>query len=198
MACGADSIFAQPNTITGSIGVFGVLPNMEKFFDSKLGVTFDEVSTSPDAGMMTITRPLSPSQKRYVQNAIDTIYVQFKQRVAAGRKKSLAYVDSIAQGRVWSGTRAVESGLVDRIGGIDDAIKAAAAKAKIKDYRLREYPGKQTFFEMLFGDNSESKKEAMIKSELGEEGYKTYSTVRNIKQFIGVFQARMPFEIIIE
>ena len=198
MACGADSIFAQPNTITGSIGVFGVVPNMEKFFNNKLGVTFDEVSTSPDAGMMSITRPLSPSQKRYVQNAIDTIYMQFKQRVAAGRKKSMEYVDSIAQGRVWSGTRAVESGLVDRIGGIDDAIKAAAAKAKITDYRLREYPGKQTFFEMLFGNNGESKKEAMIKNELGEEGYKTYSTVRNIKQFIGVFQARMPFEIIIE
>lgn len=198
MACGADSIFAQPNTITGSIGVFGVLPNMERFFNNKLGVTFDEVSTSPDAGMMSITRPLSPSQKKYVQNAIDTIYMQFKERVAAGRRKSLEYVDSIAQGRVWSGTRAVESGLVDRIGGIDDAIKAAAAKAKIKDYRLREYPGKQTFFEMLFGDNSESKKELMIKKELGEEGYKTYSAIRNIKQFIGIFQARMPFEIIIE
>jgi len=198
IACGADSIFAQPNTITGSIGVFGVLPNMEKFFNNKLGVTFDEVSTSPDAGMMTITKPLSPSQKRYVQNAIDTIYNQFKMRVAEGRKKSMEYVDSNAQGRVWSGSRAVEIGLVDRIGGIDDAIAAAAAKAKIKDYRLKEYPGKQTFFEMIFNDNSESKKETMIKNELGEEGYRTYSAIRNIQQFIGVIQARMPYEIIIE
>lgn len=198
MACGADSIFAQPNTITGSIGVFGVLPNMEKFFSNKLGVTFDEVKTSPDAAMMTVTKPLSPSQKRFVQNTIDTIYQQFKVRVAEGRNKPMAYVDSIAQGRVWSGSSAVELGLVDRIGGIDDAIAAAAAKAKIKDYRLREYPGKQTFFEMLFGDNSEAKKESMIKNELGEEGYKTYSAVRNIKQFIGVMQTRMPFEIIIE
>ena len=198
MACGADSIFAQPNTITGSIGVFGVLPNMEKFFSNKLGVTFDEVSTSPDAGMMTVTRPLSPAQKRYVQHAIDTIYQQFKIRVAEGRNKSMAYVDSVAQGRVWSGSDAVKLGLVDRLGGIDDAIAAAAAKAEIKDYRLREYPGKQNFLEMLFGDNSEAKKESMIKNELGEEGYKTYSAVRNIKQFIGVMQARMPFEIIIE
>ena len=198
IACGADSIFAQPNTITGSIGVFGVLPNMEKFFNNKLGVTFDEVSTSPDAGMMTITKPLSPSQRRYVQNAIDTIYNQFKMRVAEGRKKSMEYVDSNAQGRVWSGSRAVEIGLVDRIGGIDDAIAAAAAKAKIKDYRLKEYPGKQTFFEMIFSDNSESKKETMIKNELGEEGYRTYSAIRNIQQFIGVIQARMPYEIIIE
>jgi protease IV len=198
MACGANTIFAQPNTITGSIGVFGVIPNMEKFFNNKLGVTFDEVSTSPDAGMMTVTKPLSPSQKSYIQNAIDTIYNQFKTRVASGRNKSMQFVDSIAQGRVWSGTRAVELGLVDHLGGIEDAIVAAAKEAKITSYRLKEYPGKQTFFEMLFGDDSESKKETLIKNELGEEGYKTYSAIRNIKQFVGVAQAKMPFEIIIE
>jgi protease IV len=198
MACGANTIFAQPNTITGSIGVFGVIPNMEKFFNNKLGVTFDEVSTSPDAGMMTVTKPLSPSQRSYIQNAIDTIYSQFKTRVASGRNKSMQFVDSIAQGRVWSGTRAVELGLVDHLGGIEDAIVAAAKEAKITSYRLKEYPGKQTFFEMLFGDDSESKKETLIKNELGEEGYKTYSVIRNIKQFVGVAQAKMPFEIIIE
>lgn len=198
MACGATSIYAQPNTITGSIGVFGVLPNMEKFFNNKLGVTFDDVSTSPDAGMMTVTKPLSPSQRVYVQNAIDTIYNQFKTRVASGRKKSMQFIDSIAQGRVWSGSRAVELGLVDHLGGIEDAIKAAASEAKIKTYRLREYPGKQTLFQMIFGDDSESKKETMIKNELGEEGYKTYSAIRNIKQNVGIAQAKMPFEIIIE
>ena len=110
----------------------------------------------------------------------------------------MQFVDSIAQGRVWSGKRAVELGLIDHIGGIEDAITAAAKEAKIKDYRLREYPGKQTFFEMLFGDDGDSKKETMIKNELGEEGYKTYKAVRNIKQFIGVAQTRMPFEIIID
>ena len=198
MACGANTIFAQPNTITGSIGVFGVIPNMEKFFNNKLGVTFDEVSTSPDAGMMTVTKPLSPSQRIYIQNAIDTIYNQFKTRVASGRKKTMQFVDSIAQGRVWSGSRAVELGLVDHLGGIEDAIAAAAKEAKVTSYRLKEYPGKQTFFEMLFGDDSESKKETLIKSELGEEGYKTYSAIRNIKQFVGVAQAKMPFELIIE
>jgi protease IV len=198
MACAANSIFAEPNTITGSIGVFGVIPNMEKFFNNKLGVTFDAVSTSPDAGMLTVTKPLSPSQRTYIQNAIDTIYNQFKARVASGRNKTMEYVDSIAQGRVWSGQRAVELGLVDHIGGIEDAIAAAAKQARIEEYRLREYPGKQTFFEMLFGDNTEAKKETMIKNELGAEGYKTYSAVRNIKQFIGVMQTRMPFEFIIE
>lgn len=198
MACGANMIFAQPNTITGSIGVFGVIPNMQKFFNDKLGVTFDDVSTSPDAGMMTVTKPLSPSQRNYIQNAIDTIYNQFKMRVSTGRNKSMAFVDSIAQGRVWSGQRAVELGLVDHLGGIDDALAAAAKEAKVKDYRLKEYPGKQTFFEMLFGDNGESKKETMIRNELGEEGYKTYSAIRSIKQNAGVAQARMPYEIIIE
>jgi protease IV len=198
MACAADSIFAEPNTITGSIGVFGVLPNMERFFSNKLGVTFDEVKTSPDADMMSVTKPLSPSQKRFYQNAIDTIYQQFKERVAAGRKKSLEYVDSVAQGRIWSGTRAVQIGLVDRLGGLDAAIAAAASRARISDYRLREYPGRQTFFERLFSDNSEQKKEVMIREELGNDIYKTYSTIRNVKRMMGKAQARMPFEIIIE
>jgi protease-4 len=110
----------------------------------------------------------------------------------------MVFVDSIAQGRVWSGQRAVELGLVDHLGGIDDAIAAAAKEAKITEYRLKEYPGKQTFFEMLFGDNSEAKKETMIRNELGEEGYKTYSAIRSIKQNAGAAQAKMPFEIIIE
>jgi protease-4 len=198
IACGADSIFAEPNTITGSIGVFGVLPNMQKFFNDKLGVTFDEVHTSPDANLLTITKPLSPKQREYVQNAIDTIYHEFKMRVAEGRKKPMDYVDSIAQGRVWSGIKALQVGLIDRIGGIDAAIAAAANKAKIKDYRLKEYPGKQNFFEMLFGDKGESSKETAIRQELGTEAYRTYTAIRNLKQFIGKAQARLPFEIIIE
>jgi protease-4 len=195
MSCAADSIFAQPNTITGSIGVFGLLPNLQKFFNDKLGVTFDEVHTSPDANFMSVTKPLSPNQRRAIQNGIDTIYLQFKTRVADGRNKTVEYVDSIAQGRVWSGSRAVGLGLVDRIGGIADAISAAAAKAKIKDYRLKEYPAKQNFLEMFIKDKSESAKDAAIKEELGAEGYRTYTTIRNMKQFIGKVQARIPFEI---
>lgn len=197
IACAADSIFAGANTITGSIGVFGVLPNMEKFFNNKLGVTFDGVKTSPDAGFLTVTKPLTASQKRYFQNSIDTIYLHFRQRVAHGRDMPLQDVDSIAQGRVWSGARALQVGLVDKIGGLDDAIAAAAAKAGVKEYRLREYPGKQNFIEMLLGDK-ESSKETMIKEELGNEGYIAWSTIRNMKQFLGKAQARMPFEIIIE
>ena len=197
MACGADSIFAEANTITGSIGVFGVLPNMEKFFNNKLGVTFDEVKTSPDAGFVTVTKPLTPLQKRYFQNSIDTIYQNFKMKVSSGRKKSMEYIDSIAQGRVWSGTRALEIGLVDRIGGLDDAIRSAAAKAGVKRYHLREYPGKEGLLEMIFGSQGESR-EAAIRDEIGEEGYKTYTAIRSLKKFLGKAQARLPFEMIIE
>lgn len=198
IACAADSIFAEANTITGSIGVFGVLPNMEKFFNNKLGVTFDEVKTSPDAGLLTVTRPLTAMQKQYFQNTVDTIYHVFKTRVSEGRKLTYDNVENIAQGRVWSGSRAMQLKLVDKIGSLDEAIAAAAAKANIKSYRLREYPGKQGFLEMLIGDKTESSKEIAIREELGEEGYKTYNIIKNLKQFIGKAQARLPFTFIIE
>jgi protease-4 len=198
MSCAADSIFAQSNTITGSIGVFGLLPNFQKFFNNKLGVTFDEVHTSPDANFMSVTKPLSANQRKAIQDGIDTTYFQFKTRVADGRNKTVEYIDSIAQGRVWSGTRAVALGLVDRIGGISDAIAAAAAKAKINNYRLSEYPAKENFLEMFLRNKTASAKDAAIKEELGAEGYKTYTTIRNMKQFVGKVQARMPFEISIQ
>jgi protease-4 len=198
IACAADSIFAQENTITGSIGVFTVVPNMQKFFNNKLGITFDGVSTGENADLFKVTKPLSPVQKQYLQSEIDSIYKDFKNRVSQGRNKSEAYIDSIAQGRIWSGSKAVQIGLVDRIGGLNEAIAAAASKAKIKDYRLREYPGKQSIREMIFGDDSEVVKEEAVKKELGEQFYKIYSFARDIKQSAGKAQARMPFEMIIE
>jgi protease-4 len=155
------------------------------------------VKTSPDAGFVTVTKPLTAVQKRYFQNSIDTIYQNFKMKVSSGRKKSMEYIDSIAQGRVWSGTRAVEIGLVDRIGGLDDAIRSAAVKADVKQYRLREYPGKEGLLEMIFGNQGESR-EAAIRDEIGEEGYKTYTAIRSLKKFLGKAQARLPFEMIIE
>ena len=100
LACGADSIFAQPNTITGSIGVFGIIPNMEGFFKNKLGITFDGVKTGPYADAMSITRPMNEEEKKLVQEEIERVYALFKKRVAEGRKRDTAYVDSIAQGRV--------------------------------------------------------------------------------------------------
>ena len=198
LACSADSIFAQPNTITGSIGVFGMLPNMKDFFNNKLGVTFDAVKTAPDADAYSVTKPLTPLQKQFFQSSIDSIYHDFKTRVAEGRKMNIDFVDSIAQGRVWSGNRALALGLVDRIGGVDDAIASAANLAKISDYRLKEYPGKQNLFEKYLGSSRQSAQEAMLKEELGEEGFKTYHAIKKLRRFIGSAQARLPFEFAIK
>lgn len=198
MACGADSIFAQPNTITGSIGVFSLLPNMERFFNNKLGVTFDGVKTSENADALTVVKPLTPMQKQYIQNEVDTIYHDFKSRVAEGRKKSMPYVDSIGQGRVWSGNRALQLGLIDKIGGLNDAVASAATLAKVKDYRLREYPEPAGFFDKYFEDFRENAKNRAITEELGADGVKTYSALKKVKQLLGITQARMPFEFVIE
>jgi len=198
LSCNADSIFAQPNTITGSIGVFTLLPNMQDFFKNKLGVTFDGVKTSPDADVLSITKPLTESQRKYFQREVDSIYHTFKSRVADGRKKSIEYIDSIGQGRVWSGTRGLELGLVDRIGGLQDAVECAARMAKVTDYRLREYPDPKSILDLLFGSYGQNTKAKVIKEELGEEGMRTYQTIRRVKRLLGVSQARMPFDFTIE
>lgn len=198
LSCNADSIFAQPNTITGSIGVFALIPNMQKFFDDKLGITFDGVKTAPEADALTIVKPLSDKQKQYIQNEIDTIYHDFKLRVSDGRKKNIDFIDSIAQGRIWSGTRGLQLGLVDRIGGVQDAIDCAARMAHIKDYRLREYPEPQTFFEKIFGGYKQTYKSKAIKEELGEDGEKLYMTIKRVKSMMGVTQSRIPFDFDIE
>lgn len=198
LSCNADSIFAQTNTITGSIGVFTLLPNMQKFFNDKLGITFDGVKTAPQADMLSATKPLTPAQKTYLQNSVDSIYVTFKERVASGRKKDMNYVDSIGQGRVWSGSRALQLGLVDRLGGLEDAIAAAARMAKISDYRLAEYPEPHNVLEMIFGGYEKDATRSAMQKELGEDGMRTYQSVKRVKQMVGVTQARIPFEMTIE
>ncbi|HKP32696.1 MAG TPA: signal peptide peptidase SppA, partial [Chitinophagaceae bacterium] len=195
LAANADSIFAQPNTITGSIGVFAVIPNLQKFFNDKLGVTFDGVKTAPEADGLTVTKPLSEAQKRFIQNSIDTIYHDFKTRVAEGRKIGMEYVDSIAQGRIWSGTRGLQLGLVDRIGGLQDAIDCAARMAKVKTYRLKEYPEGQSFLEKFLGSYKQTYQNEALQKELGADGLKLYKTIKSLKEMIGVSQARIPFQI---
>ena len=198
ISCNADSIFAQPNTITGSIGVFSLLPNMQNFFNHKLGVTFDGVKTSENADALTVIKPLTPTQKQFIQNEVDTIYHDFKSRVAEGRKKSMAYVDSVAQGRVWSGNRALRLGLIDRIGGLADAVSSAAKLAGVKDYRLREYPEPPGLFDKYFEDFRGNAKNDAIKEELGTDGLRAYSTLKRVKQLLGITQTRMPFDLVIE
>jgi protease-4 len=195
IACNADSVFANANTITGSIGVFSIVPNYEAFLKNKLGITFDGVKTAPYADMGSGTRPLTETEKHFVQAGIDSIYATFKSRVAEGRKKDTAYISSIAQGRVWTGSRGLEAGLVDRIGTLQDAIDCAARMAKLKEYRLKEYPEKRTLFERIMSSYKRSIKTKMLKEEIGEEQLKTYQELKKVKQMVGTPQARMPFTI---
>lgn len=198
LSCNADSIFAQPNTITGSIGVFSIMPNMQRFMNNKLGITFDGVKTGPDADALTVTKPLTPAQKAWLQQDVDSIYFTFTKRVADGRRKDRLFIDSIGQGRIWSGTRALELGLVDRIGGLQQAIDCAARMAKITNYRLREFPEPQSFFEKIFGGMEKNVKAKAMQQELGPDGMKLYQSIRRIRSMSGVTQARMPFEVVIE
>src|SRR5205814_6840204 len=135
ISCAADTIVAEPNTITGSIGVFGVLMNTQKLFNHKLGITFDTVKTGAHADLFSLTRPLTEDEKGILQAEIEKIYDTFITRVSEGRHIDKAMVDSIGQGRVWSGTDAKKIGLVDVIGGIDKAIEIAAHMAKADKYR---------------------------------------------------------------
>jgi protease IV len=197
ISCAADSIFALPTTITGSIGVFGIIPNMQAFFKNKLGVTFDGVKTGPYADAGTIYRPMNENEKKMIQAEIEVIYMQFKQRVADGRKKDVAYVDSIGQGRVWTGKRAIDIGLIDRFGGIDDAVKCAARMAKLTDYRVREYPEPMNIFDQLLGKKDPMNYTKKLKEEMGEENYKIYLELKKVKELSGTVQARLPFQFFI-
>lgn len=192
VSCDADSIFALPSTITGSIGVFGIVPNLSNFFKGKLGITFDEVKTGPYAGGLTVTRAMTDAEKRLQQTQIEVIYAQFKQRVADGRKMDTAAVEEVAQGRVWTGKRALEIGLIDRFGGIEDAIKSAATLAKLESYHVAEYPGKMNFLDKLFGRNEAELYTQTLKKELGAEQFRLFEEMQKINRITG-HQAKMPF-----
>lgn len=193
IACAADSIFAQPNTITGSIGVFGIIPNMQKFFDNKLGITFDGVKTGQFADLGTVSRPLTDAERMIIQDQVNKIYNTFTQKVANGRKKSQGYIDSIGQGRVWSGTEALQNGLVDRLGDIDDAIASAAKKAKIKDFKIVSYPEQVDPLKSLFDNSADKVKSYFAKRELGDN-FIYYQQLKSAISFSGV-QARLPYNI---
>ena len=195
ISCAGDSIFADPGTITGSIGVFSMLPNLQSFFKNKLGVTFDGVKTGPYADMGSSTRPLTSTEKRFLQADVDSIYYTFKSRVAEGRKKDIGYIDSIAQGRVWTGQRAIDLGLVDRIGTLQDAIESAARLAKTKDYRTKSYPEEKSILEQLLnGSFSKTIKANSIKEEIGSQQYNMLLKLKSVQSMFGAPQSRLPFE----
>jgi protease-4 len=194
MLMGCNKIVAQPNTITGSIGVFSLLFNTENFFKEKLGVTYDRVKTNTNADYPAVTHEMTPFQKQVLQRRTEQIYADFTSKAAAGRKLPVDSLRAIAGGRVWTGTQGKAIGLVDQLGGLDDAIKLAAQTANLKtgDYKLKYQPRKKEFFEQLmssFNDSEESK----IQAQLGELApYVTY--LKKLKTLNGV-QARLPFEM---
>ncbi len=196
ISCAADSIIAEPNTITGSIGIFALLPNMQKFFNDKLGVTFDGVKTGKYADLGDLSRPLSPEERAILQNEVDHGYDDFTKAVAQGRNKTQAYINSIGQGRVWTGTQALKLGLVDRLGNINDAIKSAAKKANIKNYKVEAYPEQKSILNRFGAGLNVKIKEHVLKSELGDN-FKYYEQLKQVTQMVRTPQARLPYNIAI-
>ncbi len=198
ISCAADRIYAQPNTITGSIGVFGIIPNMQGFFNDKLGITFDGVQTNKYAGMMTTSRPLTAEEKSIIQGYVDRFYDTFKSRVAEGRHLTVAQVDSIGQGRVWTGTAAKSIGLVDEIGGLEVAIKGAAELAHLEEgeYRTRDYPEQEDLLKELMKSLNGGAKAWVREEAFGAdvELVQQFEAVRKARGMMGV-QARMPFDL---
>jgi len=193
MLMGCTKIMAQPNTITGSIGVFSLLFNTESFFKDKLGVTYDRVLTNANADFPSVTHEMSPFQKQTLQRSTERIYRVFTGKVAAGRKLPIESVLAIASGRVWTGSQAKANGLVDELGGLDDAIKLAAKTAKLDndDYKVK-YPRKKDFVEKLLSSMSDSE-DTKIQTQLGYLApYVKY--LQKLKTMEGV-QARLPFEM---
>ncbi len=193
IAAGADKIFAEPTTITGSIGVFVIAPNIHDFAD-KIGINAEQVSTHSNSVEYSLFEPLSDSFRKVVTEGIEDTYQRFLSRVAEGRGLTMARVDSLAQGRVWSGTEAQRLGLVDEMGGLDDAIAEAASLAGISSFGLNKYPryksGLARLLEDLGGANAGG--ESLVKSDLGVELYTTYRELISALNQKGI-QARLPF-----
>jgi protease-4 len=186
-------IYADPMTISGSIGVFGLIPDAGKLLEEKLGLTTEIVNTNKNSDFPSILRPMKPYEKEIMQLSIEKIYSDFVSKVASGRKMSSASVDSIGQGRVWSGTSALKIGLVDEIGGLKDAIKGAAKLAGIESFSVKELPVLEDPYTRIFSQLTGEVKQSILKNELGES-VKYYNMVQEIKDMSGI-QARLPYFI---
>ncbi|MCB0640036.1 MAG: signal peptide peptidase SppA [Phaeodactylibacter sp.] len=196
LSAAADTILAEPNTLTGSIGVFFMLPNTYELFDEKLGISFDTVNTGKFSTRFTPMFPLNSEEVQIMKGWTEDIYQRFIQRVAEGRNMPEPAVRAIAEGRVWTGTRAVEIGLADRLGTLDDAVEIAADLAGLEKYRLSEYPRIKDPVTLLmeeFLGKPEEIRSKMVKSELGE-WYTYYEQLKAMQEAQGI-QARLPFLI---
>lgn len=196
IACAATRIVAQPNTLTGSIGVFGVIPNLQGMFKEHLGITFDEVNTNANSSLGNVMRPLNPYELQLLKTYVNDFYTHFLERVAEGRGMEVAEVDSIGQGRIWSGVDALEIGLVDELGGLQDAIAIAASEAGIEDYRILEWPVQKDPFVKLFEQLSgDAQVKRAMKEQLGSN-YAYFEMLNDLGSLNGI-QARLPFTMIL-
>ena len=196
ISCGADKIYANHNTITGSIGVFGMIPNAEGFFNNKLGITFDRVKTGEHADLMTVNKALDPVQDSVINRSITRIYDRFLELVADGRGMTTAEVDSVARGRVWSGEDALEIGLVDELGDLSDAIAYAAEMAELEEYRLRELPRMVDPIEELMKELTGQASQKVLKRELGVDVI-PFEQIKEVQRILESdrIQARLPYFI---
>ena len=194
ISAAADSIFAESTTLTGSIGVFGIIPNFKGLLNNKLGVYVDGVSTGKYSSLMADPdRPLTAEERAIIQKEVDKVYTTFMERVANGRKITVAQVDSIGQGRVWTGEQAVQLGLVDKVGNLQQAITAAANKAELKDYKVVELPEKKDPFANLLSTSKDKIKNWMLEDEIGE--YQRYLIdLKKVLTNTGI-QARIPYTV---
>lgn len=198
MAMACDTIVAQPTTLTGSIGIFGVIFNVEKLMNDKLGVTFDGVVSHKFADSPSATRTMNDAEKNMIQNSVNKGYENFTAKAAKGRHMSIEKLKSIASGRVWTGTQGKANGLVDILGGIDTAIEVAAKKAKLKegDYRVKYLPIKKSSFETIMQKFGSDQEEAKLKAYLGD--FAPYAKQLKNLQNLDKVQARMPFDVVIK
>lgn len=200
IACNADKIFADPTTITGSIGVFAMLPNF-KDVANKFGVNGEVVKTHENAVLYSVFQPLDESQRGYFTESIEEVYKTFVERVAAGRNMSFDQVDALAQGRVWTGVDALENGLIDEFGGLEEAIAFAADKVEVDSYKVVNYPEYEVKFEDMlrgfFGASILKTQDELLKEKIGAENFELIERLNYLNQAKGV-QALMPFEITIQ
>lgn len=194
ISCNANRIFVEENTLTGSIGVFGLVPNLQDFLNNKLGVTFDEVTLNDHAVSNGITKEFTPYEAKVMQENVDNIYVTFTNRVSEGRNIPIEKVLEVASGRVWTGEQAIERGLADEIGGLNEAVKYAASLAKLEDYRLKEYPKQKSPFEAILEDLGIEAKNKELKENLGVL-YPYYQELQRINNIQGKVQMAMPYKL---
>ena len=191
ISCGANKIFAEPTTLTGSIGIFGMIPDATELLTDKLGLSFDVVKTNAHSDFGAMGRPLNESECRLMQAYINQGYELFTGRVAQGRKISQDSVKAVAEGRVWTGEQAMKIGLVDKLGNLNDAIAAAAKAAKIEKYSVGRYPEPAPWFASLLQEKKADYMDSQMRSALGEF-YPAFSLIRDLKNQDAI-QARMTF-----